>query len=36
MKHARDMPDFDKHDAAIKLNSAAVLREGYQLKKQEE
>lgn len=36
MKHAREMPDFEKKEAVIKLNSAAVMREGYQLKKQEE
>jgi hypothetical protein len=36
MKHARPMPDFEKHDAVIKLNSAAVLREGHYLKKAEE
>lgn len=35
-KHAREMPDFDKYEAPVKLNSAAVLREGYLLKKKEE
>lgn len=33
MKHARPMPDFEKKEAAVKLNAAAVLREGQQLKK---
>ena len=36
MKHAREMPDFEKIEAPIKLNTAAVLREGKQLKKKEE
>lgn len=36
MKHARKMPDFDKREAVIKLNSAAVMREGHLLKKKEE
>ena len=35
-KHAREMPDFEKIEAPIKLNTAAVLREGKQLKKKEE
>jgi hypothetical protein len=30
------MPDFDKKEAVVKLNSAAVIREGYLLKKKEE
>jgi len=30
------MPDFDKIEAPVKLTSAAVMREGYLLKKQEE
>ncbi len=30
------MPDFDKKEAPVKLNSAAVMREGYLLKKKEE
>ena len=29
MKHAREMPDFEKKEAVVKLNSAAVMREGY-------
>lgn len=29
MKHAREMPDFSKKEAAVKLNTAAVIREGY-------
>ncbi len=36
MKHAREMPDFDKKEAPVKLNAAAVVREGYLLKKKEE
>lgn len=36
MKHAREMPDFDKKDAPVKLNAAAVVREGFLLKKKEE
>jgi hypothetical protein len=31
-KHARELPDFSKVEAPVKLTSAAVLREGYQLK----
>lgn len=30
------MPDFNKIDAAVKFTSAAILREGHQLKKKEE
>lgn len=30
------MPDFDKDEAVVKLNSAAVIREGHLLKKKEE
>lgn len=30
------MPDFDAKEAPVKLTSAAVLREGYALKKREE
>ena len=30
--HAREVPDFSKVEAPVKLTSAAVLREGYQLK----
>jgi hypothetical protein len=30
------MPDFERREAAVKLNQAAVLREGHQLKRQEE
>ena len=30
------MPDFDKKEAVVKLNSAAVIREGHLLKKKEE
>lgn len=33
MKHAREMPDFSKKDAPVKLNAAAVVREAHQLKK---
>ena len=36
MKHAREMPDFSKKEAPVKLNSAAVIREGHYLKKKEE
>jgi hypothetical protein len=36
MKHAREMPDFTKKEAPVKLTSAAVLREGHYLKKQED
>ena len=36
MKHARPLPDFEKIEAPIKLNAAAVLREGLALKKKEE
>lgn len=36
MRHAREMPDFDAKEAPVKLTSAAVLREGYALKKREE
>lgn len=36
MRHAREMPDFDAKEAPVKLTSAAVLREGYALKKQQE
>ena len=32
VKHARELPDFSKVEAPVKLTSAAVLREGYQLK----
>jgi hypothetical protein len=32
MKHHRKMPDFDKHEAVVKLTSAAIHREGHQLK----
>jgi hypothetical protein len=28
-KHAREIPDFSKVEAPVKLTSAAVLREGY-------
>jgi hypothetical protein len=31
-KHARELPDFSKVEAPVKLTSAAVLREGHQLK----
>jgi hypothetical protein len=31
-KHAREMPDFESKKAPIKLNQAAVLREGHLLK----
>jgi len=34
--HAREMPDFTKKEAPVKLTSAAVLREGFALKKKEE
>jgi hypothetical protein len=27
--HAREVPDFSKVEAPVKLTSAAVLREGY-------
>jgi protein associated with RNAse G/E len=30
------MPDFNKKEAPVKLTSAAVLREGFALKKKEE
>jgi len=33
MKHARKMPDFNKKEAVVKLTTAAVVREGYLLKK---
>ena len=36
MQHARKMPDFDAKEAPVKLTSAAVMREGYALKKKEE
>lgn len=36
MKHTKEMPDFEKVEAVVKLNSAAVLREAHHLKKQEE
>ena len=36
MKHAREVPDYEKNEAVVKLNSAAVRREGYYLKKKEE
>ena len=29
------MPDFNKKEAVVKLNTAAVVREGYLLKKKE-
>jgi len=32
MKHTREVPDFSKVEAPVKLTSAAVLREGHQLK----
>ena len=32
MKHAREIPDFTKVEAPVKLTSAAVLREGHALK----
>lgn len=35
-KHAREMPDFDKNEAVVKLNTAAVIREAALLKKKEE
>ena len=31
-KYAREVPDFSKVEAPVKLTSAAVLREGHQLK----
>ena len=36
MKHAREMPDFEKKEAVIKLNTVAVLREGHYIKKKQE
>lgn len=30
------MPDFKKHDAPVKLNAAAVMREAQAIKKQQE
>jgi len=33
LKKARNMPDFEKKEAVVKLTTAAVLREGHQLKK---
>lgn len=36
MRHAREMPDFEAKEAPVKLTSAAVLREGYALKRKEE
>jgi len=36
MTHAREVPDFNKKHAAVKLTSAAVMREGHALKKKEE
>lgn len=35
-KHARELPDFSKVEAPVKLTSAAVLREGHLLKIKEE
>lgn len=35
-KHAREIPDFSKVEAPVKLTSAAVLREGFLLKQKEE
>jgi hypothetical protein len=35
-KHAREIPDFSKVEAPVKLTSAAVLREGHLLKIKEE
>jgi hypothetical protein len=32
MKHSREVPDFSKVEAPVKLTSAAVLREGHALK----
>lgn len=32
MKHTREIPDFTKVEAPVKLTSAAVLREGHALK----
>jgi hypothetical protein len=32
MKHSREVPDFTKVEAPVKLTSAAVLREGHALK----
>ena len=32
MKYAREVPDFSKLEAPVKLTSAAVLREGHLLK----
>ena len=36
MRHAREMPDFSKKEAPVKLNAAAVVREAHQLKKRED
>ena len=36
MKHARPMPDFEKKQAQVKLTTAAILRDGHLLKKEEE
>lgn len=36
MKYARELPDFSKVEAPVKLTSAAVLREGHLLKIKEE
>lgn len=32
MKYARELPDFSKLEAPVKLTTAAVLREGHALK----
>ena len=29
MRHAREMPDFSKKEAPVKLNAAAVVREAH-------
>lgn len=34
-KHTRQMPNFDKVDAPVKFNTAAILREGHQLTKKQ-
>lgn len=33
MKYARKLPDFDSIEAPVRMNTAAIVREGNQLKK---
>ena len=36
MKYAKQMPDFDNIEAPVKINTAAIMREGHLLKKKQD